>query len=144
MGKNSTIVGRHSERSLKITQPSRKVMATGTISKNMVLLWENSSVNNAFTSQTVSLDLSKCSAVLILFRHWVGADVYNTWTAFVGQSGNIATIQSSSNIGILSARMYDVTTTGVVFYEGKGLHPTSGTYTDNSGAIPIAIYGIKA
>ena len=119
-------------------------MATGTISKNMVLLWENPNPNSAFAAQTISLDLSKYSMVAIVSKHWNDNDSRRIEFAMVGSINMILTIQSPTNIKIQTLRLYSVTTTGVQFQGGKGLTGELVTYAADEAAIPIAIYGIKA
>ena len=49
-------------------------MATGTIQKNMVLLWANPNPSASFAAQTVSVNLSSYDAVLISMSTILGGD----------------------------------------------------------------------
>ena len=118
-------------------------MATGTIPKNIVLLWTNQSPNNAFSAQTIPLDLSKYQAVIITAKHWNDNDSRRNEIAFVGSTRMILTIQSPTNIKIQTLRLYSVSTTGVTFEGGKGTNDSLGTYDSNYAVIPLAIYGVN-
>ena len=119
-------------------------MATGTIQKDMVLLWTNPNPNNEFSAQTISLDLSNYDAVAVVAKHWSDNDSRRIELAMVGADRMVLTVQSPTDIRIQTLRLYKVTTSGVQFQGGKGMNASGGTYNSNQAAIPLQIYGIKA
>ena len=118
-------------------------MATGTIQKNMVLLWENPNPSTPFAAQTISLDLSKYKAIIVTAKHWTDNDSRLNQIAFVGTDRMILTVQSPTDIRIQTLRLYYVSTTGVRFEGGKGMNNGGGTYDSDYAALPLAIYGVN-
>ncbi len=107
------------------------------------LLWTNSDPSASFAAQTVALDLSGYSMVMITFV-WGSAGEWFT-QVFEMDHKSIAFRADRANSG---GRLYNcirpVTTssTGVVFgaaTEGNG----SSTSTTNGNIIPAKIYGVK-
>lgn len=107
-------------------------------------LWENASPTSAFAAQTISLDLSNYSSVLITFRYSNSTDAHgygqNSLFAEIGTSGRMVAPSVSTAL-----RSVDITTSGVVFSGGTYANNyNSWSLTlDNSFCIPDAIYGVK-
>lgn len=102
------------------------------------LLWTNASPTSNFAAQTVTLDLSEYSFVLVLFRHSTSADVTATLSGMtnVGGSARLLTGSAETNrIGIRTAR---AETDGVVFSSC-----TFNNATNNGIIIPYQIWGVK-
>lgn len=109
-------------------------------------LWINTNtMADEFRGQTISLDLSKCTAVLVKCKYFYAeADDGRTSMTFceVGKSSRM-TVQSDTNLSarcVFTARSVTVTKNSVVF--------TDSFKTDSNGypyayCIPLAIYGIK-
>ena len=111
-------------------------MATGTIQKNMVLLWENPSPTVGFGAQTVQLDLSKYEFVLITFRHFNDNAAERSWLV---RKNGVATVcdAPSPSTSANPRRNATATNSGVTFSAGF-----NDSYAAN-GIIPIAIYGVN-
>ena len=93
----------------------------------MKLLWTNASPSSAFAAQTINLDLSKYSRVLVVG----GFDVNYYTTKFTA----ICAVGNNSNIVKPTGyRSFSVSTTGVTFGDGDSV---------NKELIPLNIYGIK-
>lgn len=116
-------------------------MATGTIQKDMVLLWENPNPSANFEPQTINLDLSGFSQISITATHWSNDLSYTTGHFIVGLSQQVMFSPSTTN-RFYSMRNCSVSATGVQFFEGRGVHNT-GINTDNAGCVPQKIYGIR-
>lgn len=118
-------------------------MATGTIKKNMVKLWENPSPTASFAAQKVSLDLSEYALVLILFR---GVNQSGTGDdmSIVGTVGS--NVYMSGTAYHAFKRNAQIATDGVEFFNGyfNGGYGTADWRLFNTACIPTAIYGIRA
>ena len=103
-----------------------------------VLLWTNASPSSSFASQTVSVNLSSYSLVLIEFRMVASEDVRVSSVTEKGTSGRAFTMHNDRK-----TRTYAVTTSGIAFNDGYsgGLNATCSV--DNSAMTPYRIYGIK-
>ena len=128
-------------------------MASGTINKNMVLLWENPNPVAVGASE-VNLDLSKYKFVRVLFR-----TLETQWT--IGSAGIVAVetevggdssvVFSFGNIDTAYyAHLYTrwvMATTAKVDWStcyDKSLNSTTAAGAINNALIPLKIYGIKA
>ena len=101
------------------------------------LLWTNSSPTASFSSQTVSLDLSKYRLVMISYCYSYNSEYYQTMIQPVdGLTYRCTTGNSTNNNN--GVRAGTATATGVVF--------TAGAYngaSNNQYVIPYKIYGIR-
>lgn len=109
---------------------------------SMELLWENASPASTFANQTVPLDTSKFTAVLIEFRSGASNAVrIPSVMAFSKGSRYIAL--GDNNAGTIITRAFAVNDADIAFSAGYK-YSTYKTYTeDNTVVIPVAIYGIK-
>ena len=117
-------------------------MATGTIQKNLVLLWTNPNPSAAtFAAQTVPIDLSEYYGVYIVFAPAAGVTSRTVNIAMKGIGGTLF----GSNAGRLRIREISaVTDSGVTFAAGVGISSYGTTETNNAVCFPLYIYGIKA
>lgn len=96
-----------------------------------VLLWKNASPASAFPAQTVSIDLSTYTYIIVVGEHANGFPLLVPATLVkVGLSGFIVSIG-----GIY--RTFSTSSTGVTFSAGTGDAATSAI------AIPVYIFGLK-
>lgn len=106
----------------------------------MKLLWENPNPTSSFAAQTVELDLSEYDKVLVIFKS------YNTQEQYIS-------VICKKDINTRCSYLWDASyiylrnitpkSSGVTFgdcYYGKLLQSMA---TQNTGLIPIEIYGIK-
>ena len=115
-------------------------MATGTIQKNMVLLWENPNPSASFGAQTVSLTLSGYSFVLIEYRDYTASDAASALhTILCGVGGKYQMLSGYSKNNRIGNRTANVTASGITFSEAQYNNETTNTYN-----VPLRIYGIKA
>ena len=101
------------------------------------LLWTNASPGSNFAEQTISLDLSDYTAVLVIgnfstFVQWK----FSPCILFVGDT-SIFTFIDAAGYGY--TRQMDATINGVKFYN----EVNNNNQTRNDIAIPYCIYGIK-
>ena len=106
----------------------------------MDLLWENASPSSAFPEQTISLDLSKYSVVVISCKVKDSSPTAKHWS-FVLVDGEDGRIISPSET--IAQRIVTVTTEGITFEKGKIWSGGSSAETSNVYCIPLQIYGIK-
>lgn len=112
-------------------------------------LWTNPNPTSSFAAQTVSLDLSGYDAVRIVFKLVNGSGTAGTKpTSMISQFVNVG--DGGLNLyftqaGIdwpgtayLNERSFEVSTTGVYFYDNRERNGNS-----NNNNVPIYIYGIK-
>ena len=103
----------------------------------MDLLWTNASPTSNFAAQTVALDLSKYSKVIINYRWATSAtEQYLGRINIVGRT-TIDDCCNPNNTSVQGVRTYTSSITGIYFY---------GAYTSSSSnniMIPLEIYGIK-
>ena len=109
------------------------------------LLWTNSSPNSPFSAQTLSLDLSGYTAVIIGYKRAIeGTQPY-------GLNGEVYGYYPVGKTGFMQHAYYqltwrtaDITTTGITFSNGyfttqMNQPPANDAYM----CVPTAIYGIK-
>ncbi len=109
-------------------------------------VWTNSSPTSSFSSRTISLDLSKFSEVMIIFRAATGAsDVYQTRyiTPINGVSAlffGITGLASPTAMSVIG-RYVTVAHTGVTIGDArqKAINSTSAGTTTNTVLIPVEI-----
>lgn len=124
----------------------RAIPSGGRISYFKELLWTNSDPSSNFTAKTVSLDLSDYDAVVILYHATTsGSNSYLT-SAVIGETASMdawTSIGTSGQAILHRHRLADVTATGVTFgtCEQKRVNVTTASTNDNSGCIPMYIYG---
>ena len=116
-------------------------MASGTINKNMVLLWTNPNPNEGFGTQTHNFDYSQYN--YLLFSYWYANNTdgnkLELWTMATAKSGNKTWFQCVSSNNVTGGRSVTVNANGVTFgYANYG----GSQRTDY--LIPLKIYGIKA
>ena len=114
------------------------------------LLWENSSPNGAFASQSVSLDLSKYDGIAIIYIIECGANwgrmIKNTGimpiqsTRPISMEGTIVENTSSSTFAFRSAT---VSSTGITFGTGYINITNSEAATRDYACVPWYIIGYK-
>lgn len=118
-------------------------MATGTIQKNMVLLWENSNKRTGFSAQTVAIDLSKYTAVLIeVVTNATGVDdlyQFGSMIVIKGTTGNVTVFLPYNGQLFNYFRNAAVSNNGVVFGAGYA----NGGQQDNAFGVPTRIFGIR-
>lgn len=130
-------------------------MATGTIQKNMVLLWTNPNPTSAFAAQTISVDISEYSFVAIEFKtHKNVEDFFICLFSTGKKAGAGATVmggfynpstQASANA---YTREVDLTAQSAIGFSGS-FYASSGTSWQSTASagnelIPSRIWGIKA
>lgn len=106
--------------------------------EHRTLLWTNPDQTAVFAPQTIGLDLSDYDEVEIIFRHNSQAFIQLNARAEIGRSGNV--FVSRSDTFLTQERQFDVSATGVKFYDCK-LGANAQVFNDHS--IPYQIYGIK-
>ncbi len=105
----------------------------------MVLLWTNPSPTSTFAPQTIPLDLSKYSAVLIACRLDNSTTPYGgNYLCFIGEITYMTLYVRPVNS--IYSRYLTVSTSGITFAEGY----TTATNLNNNAMVPNRIYGIKA
>ena len=115
-------------------------MATGTIQKNMVLLWENPNPSASFAAQTINLDLNNYQAVIVVFRVRTdgGWGRVSSFAALGYESFAVAIVWDGAQWGL--GRVFTPSSDSVVF--GSGINITNNG-TENNRMIPEFVYGIK-
>lgn len=113
------------------------------------LLWTNPSPSAAFSSQTISLDLTNYDYIEIEFYHTVATQsVYKFEKCIKGGRSYVQIVNVTSSSYELISRAVTPNNSGVSFGGGadyKYNYSTGGTYTDAPAFLrPIKIYGIKA
>ena len=111
---------------------------------HMDLLWENASPTSDFAAQTVALDLSGYTKVVVIVNYH--KDSYSSQSehggcgygfALVGGEQSNVTVYASYGSGGVFSRSFKATISGVEFTQ------TRYASVGNVGAIPLRIYGIK-
>lgn len=111
----------------------------------MDLLWTNPNPTSSFTEQTISLDLSEYSALVISIKGHKsvsGTQEYNTvvikndWVFLTAFSG-------ASYYPRIVIREVSFNDSGVTFKEGYNTSSFNSYSRDNDSGIPQKIYGIK-
>lgn len=115
------------------------------------LLWTNSSPTASFSSQTLTLSLSGYDEVEITFKNYTSSNqMVPPIKIPIGMKGMIsgtfgASGSATSQSGAIYAfeRVFDVSSTNIVFYDGYGCAAGSSHTVRNDMGIPIKIFGIK-
>ena len=115
---------------------AEKVMATGTIQKNMVLLWDNPSPSSSFSGQSIQFSYSGYAFLLVLFDSNGIGDLATTFQ--VAQSGKSVTAWTYLN-SVNRKREGSITATGITFQNG-----IESGQTKNSIMVPLKVYGLRA
>ena len=130
-------------------------MASG-VEKNsgLNLLWTNPSPDSAFSPQTVSVDLSKYSVILIEFAYNTNAG-NGTYFSIFATSSSRSNHYTFTNINITSgysgqptsiSRSLSFTQDGIAFGNGEQKDPTASSTTpttvNNVRCIPLKIWGL--
>lgn len=114
------------------------------LAKKPTLLWSNESPTSNFAAQTVELDLSGYSHVLI--ENSVTSGSSNTYIrrTELFQKGFTATMFNASHFTWMCSRRATVSDTGIVFTTGKyGYVGESGQGDGTQYCIPTKIYGVN-
>ena len=121
-------------------------MANGIFQKKgLTLLWENINKTTAFAAQTISLDLTPYTAVMITFVANApaqgGSDLLAKGTLIlpVGEFGWFMTSLKYSTSFYNYERKVTVNSDGIIFDVG---YANAGRQQDNNFAVPIYIHGI--
>ena len=124
-------------------------MATGTIkTPGWKLVWTNPNPSSSFAAQTVNIDLSAFSAVMVQIKYDTGdADDINSlmnYSAPIGGFNTSYIFQGFNGSGAMGARRrrFAATPTGVEFTVCENKNGTSAGTTLNTGNIPLRIYAI--
>ena len=130
------------------------VMATGTIQKNMVLLWTNPNPTSAFAAQTISVDISEYSFVAIEFKSHRAVEDFFICLFSTGKKTGVGTgvmggffnpsTQANANI---YTREVDLTSPNSVGFSTSFYAQASTEWrsvASGDGLIPNRIWGIKA
>ena len=104
-------------------------------------LWTNPDPSSSYGENTVSLDLSKYTFVLIEYRE-LASNTTRIGTVIIRVDGGQAEMISVLS-GYVSKRNATVSTTGVAFTVGDRITSFGSATTDNNRSIPVAIYGIE-
>lgn len=107
------------------------------------LLWENASPTSSFSAQTVSLDLSDYTFVIIGFRWSESGDQINWQVCMVGETNKITRVDIDSKTPWIARRSAQVSATGVTFTAADQGSTSTAPYTANGEMIPALIYGIR-
>lgn len=112
----------------------------------MEMLWPNAKPTSSFDAQTIPLNLSGYSKVLVYFRVYNGGGEYNVETFGVhGLVGDWCIATSNGETGSNPAqRAFHITTTGITFERAYYATSIGGSLSWSSNQlIPTEIYGIK-
>lgn len=114
-------------------------MSKSTLQKNMVKLWENSNPSNNFNSQTVSLNLSDYSMVLVVCTNDQPA---SSAISVIGSSGILITMNYDGNRRI-GHRKFSVTSAGISFLNAFYSYAEQDGTANNAVCKPYMIFGIR-
>ena len=110
---------------------------------DMDLLWTNAAPTSAFAAQTISLDLSNYTMILVKGKYTAYTNSSDNGFGFgfilVGETGSFLVPPNQGTTG-MKYRITTVTTTGVTFGAGGS---DDDSNPNNLRCIPIEIYGIK-
>ena len=111
------------------------------VNKEPVLLWQNASVKSTFSGQTLNIDVSAYSFLLVIFTGYARwAEAFDSVVVPVGMTGDL--FNTDTTIGHRKIRTSD--TTKIVFTDGEYLSSYNGSYTvSNNMCVPYRIYGIE-
>ena len=113
--------------------------ATPTEDLEPVLLWTNPSPRSDFATQTVSLDLTDYTGVIVEFNANTDTSNYTTCTRVFCKKGDPNYFGGGAALaGSTLGRVLQIRDEGVFF--GEGFLATSKA---NGNAVPIKIYGVK-
>ena len=121
-------------------------MATGSVQKNIVLVWENLTPTVDFASQDVSMDLSKYDAVYIGYKSRKGAEAIVVIDfIFIGTQLYARYLYNSSTNLCYYARAAYPQTDKIEFSNcNLYVQGSAGTATQkNDYLIPKYVYGVK-
>ena len=107
------------------------------------LLWENASPTSSFATQTVNIDLSDYTFVLVGIRWSTSADQISWQVCIVGETNKVTRCDAASSKVWVARRNIQVTASGVTFEDADQGNSTSDPSTNNGEVIPVSIYGIK-
>lgn len=115
-------------------------MASGTIQKNMVLLWTNPSPTNNFNAQSINVDLSNYDALLIIYYYGTQSSNRVELSSLLPVNNITKYICISSGTNVTGGRKlsYDSSTKKITFESAS-----YNNATNNSYIIPVYIYGLK-
>lgn len=104
------------------------------------LLWQNPNPTASFAPQTVAVDLSGYTFVMVVIRQsdTAGYEVSTIIPNVVWTSGRALTIANYRQL-----RAFQIVSTGVSFEDGQEGAPAGNVAVNNARAIPVFIYGIK-
>ncbi|MBQ0165344.1 MAG: hypothetical protein KBS75_09150 [Bacteroidales bacterium] len=106
------------------------------------LLWENASPTSAFAAQTVSVDWTLYSFVLVIFKSTMtgGGENSHIKPCEYDSYGKLQTIQAYKMV----YRNYHIVSAGIHIEDAYAVTAyNSGESKDNSFCVPIKIYGIR-
>lgn len=112
----------------------------------MSLLWTNPNPSSSFSAQTVSLDLSRYDAVMVVHRYGTSTSRLNSVIVPVGDTGMCFHAGNfSAATGYVMTRAFGTTTTGIDFNTSyrRALNSTSAASSSGDYCYPIYIFGIK-
>ena len=120
-------------------------MATGTVQKNIVLVWENPTPTVDFASQDVSMDLSKYDAVYIGYKSRKGADAIVVIDFIFIETQLYARYitNSSSNLCFYTRAAYPQTDKIEFSNCNIRVQGQSSSSQANDYLIPKYVYGVK-
>ena len=128
----------------KITQPCRIGMATGTIKTGWNLVWTNPNPSADFASQTISLDLSRYSEIMITASANANDIYVNDYIMMIDGLSKIMelliNVEATDNVQIISRRVTP-TKSSVTFADAydKAITQNTGT-VKNIRLRPYYIY----
>ena len=103
------------------------------------LLWTNASPSSSFAAQTISIDLSNYSWILIAHKAAASGSNLSVDIFLVGTQGHLRIVNSA-----IARRVASVSNTGVEFNAGYNLTQGGSSYNTNNGVcVPYQIYGIR-
>ena len=106
------------------------------------LLWTNASPSSSFAAQSVSVDLTACSMVIItMYQGTESGNLSATWIVPKGCFAMLSIVNGGSSGTVSYFRQATVNDNSVSF--GKGYRCKEAELEDNEYAIPAVIYGIK-
>lgn len=104
------------------------------------LIWQNSNPTASFSPQTVAVDLTGYSLVMVVIRQ-SDTTAYETSVIvpnIVWTPGRALTIANYRQM-----RSFQIVSTGIAFEDGQEGAPAGNVSVNNARAIPVFIYGIK-
>lgn len=119
-------------------------MATGTIQKDMVLLWENPNPSSSYSGGTIPLDLTSYDLICLAMSEYTTTSTRKYYFfAKVGEVAPCAWAGSPNGFGV-RRRLTTINSDSVVFDHGQVLIFGQSAYqTEDTTTIPYRIYGLK-